>query len=758
MLNPTQESGGHPPAGGAAKDTRSPALRRVLPPRRRRAASREPTLAELTWTLAERRWTIVAVLVSALVGGAAFLLVARPVYEASVLVQVEGRAKPAAPEDVVQLFDTNPPAEAEMRLLSSRALLGDVVDALGLDVEAAPRRLPVVGDAVARLREGRGLASPPLALRRFGWGGERIALKRLEVSPALLGEPLVLVALDDDAFEVRAADGGAVLASGVVGTPASGGSGDRTVSLLVSELVARPGTEFTLKKNRRDELVERLQKALEVTEQGKPGGLVEVKLSGGDPALIARFVEALATTYVGQSLGRTSAEAAALLRTVEGRLPTLKADLDTAEAALTRFHQRNASVNLTLDAQRLLTRVNELEHAIGEAQLAEADRARRHTGTYPELAAPADTARRLRDERTTVEAQIAALPALELQYARLTRAVAVATERYTHLLNRAEELRTAKASWIGNARVMEHAVEPRRPVSPKRGLVMALAALLGLAGGLGAAFVRSAFDEGVRDPGDIEARTRLPVLATIPRSETQRRLGRLRRGARLDPLAVVDPGDAAVEELRALRTGVEFALARAPNHVVAIGSAGPGAGKSFVTVNLAHLLAAPDARVLVVDADLRRGLLHRYFGLDAPPGLSDVLSGAATLDAALRRTDRPNVDLLPSGGRVTNPAELLTGERLRRLLDEVAGRYGVVVVDTPPLLSVTDGALVARHAGVNLLVVRSGEQTAREIGLAAQRLARNGIQVSGAVLNDVRPTFGRYGRSGRYRYYDTRPA
>ncbi len=757
MLNPSQETGEPRPAPCAAEEAPTPVLRRARPARRARVARHEPTLAELAWTLTERRWTIAAVACASMIGGAAYLFVAPPVYESNVLVQVEGRARPAAPENVVQLFDTNPPAEGEMRLLRSRTLLDTVVDELGLDIEAHPRLLPLIGGAIARRHEGPAPAPALLGLARFGWGGERIQVKRLEVPDALVAEPLVLVALPGGRYELKASDG-TVLVTGAVGTPAKGGDGDRTVALLVSDLTARPQTEFTVKKLRRADLIEQLQKDLEVTEQGKAGGLVEVRLTGPDPGRVARILEALSATYVRQSLERTSGEAASMLRILEGRLSALKSNAEAAELALTRFHKRNGTLNMPADTHRLLARIGEIDHSIVEAELADAELARRHTGRYPDASAPGERVRQLRAERAAVEAQIAALPGLELEYTRLNREISVATERYARALSRTEELRAAKSGWLGNARVMEQAVERRVPASPKKGLVVALAALLGLGGGIAAAFLRSAFDDGVRDPDEIEARAGLPVFATIPRSATQRRIGRRGGGARLDALTIVDPGDAALEDLRALRTRVQFALVRATNNVVAIGSPAPSDGKSFVTVNLANLLAASDGRVLVVDGDLRRGILHRYFGLEAQPGLSDLLSGDATLELAVRHTDNPNIDLLPAGRRVPNPAELLSGAPFRRLLDQVSARYGVVVIDTPPILSVTDCALVGRHTGVNLLVVRAGERTAREIDLAVKRLVQNGATVDGAVLNDVRFTLGRYGRSGGYRRFDTPPA
>jgi tyrosine-protein kinase Etk/Wzc len=292
-------------------------------------------------------------------------------------------------------------------------------------------------------------------------------------------------------------------------------------------------------------------------------------------------------------------------------------------------------------------------------------------------------------------------------------------------------------------------------VRPKPALVLTLAVLLGLAGGVGVALALNALNRGVKDPDAIEVGTGLPVIATIPHSVAQRRLARRGRRGRLSALAVVDPEDAAVEDLRSLRTSVQFALLRAQSNVIAIGGLAPKAGKSFVSVNLAHLLAAAHGRVLLVDGDLRRGVLHRYFGVDAQPGLAEVVRGTAQLEDALRSAVAPNLDLLPAGGEVTNPAELLAGAPFQQTVSLLRERYKVVIVDTPPILSVTDSALVGRIAGVNLLVFRAGEHSAREISAALRRLVQNGVTVRGAILNDVRPSYGRYGR-GRYRRYEIR--
>jgi tyrosine-protein kinase Etk/Wzc len=237
---------------------------------------------------------------------------------------------------------------------------------------------------------------------------------------------------------------------------------------------------------------------------------------------------------------------------------------------------------------------------------------------------------------------------------------------------------------------------------------------------------------------------------TIPHSNKQSALVRAARkngGIGLPLLSVINPEDVSIESLRSLRTGLQFALVEAQNNVVAIISPTAGVGKSFVATNLAQVFASAGVRVVLVDADLRRGHLHRHFGLERQPGLSDAISGAAALDDTLRGTQEPNLSVLPTGSIPANPAELLSSERFETLLKELSGRFDCVIVDTPPILAVTDSALVARLAGVNVLVLRSGRHPIREIASTVKRLVQSGIKLHGAVLNDV-------SSRGRYRRYD----
>ncbi len=306
-----------------------------------------------------------------------------------------------------------------------------------------------------------------------------------------------------------------------------------------------------------------------------------------------------------------------------------------------------------------------------------------------------------------------------------------------------------KEGTLGNVRILDPALRADEPFSPQPARILGLALLLGLIGGVGLALARRALDQGVEDPNQLERVVGIPVFASVPFSKAEaERVGSPARALPL--LAVAEPRDLAVESLRNLRTALQFSLFESGSRVVSVSGPAPGVGKSFVIANLGHLLAEAGKRVVLVDADIRRGTLHRLFGLDRGLGLADVIAGAP-LDQALHETAQPGLVLVTSGTLPPNPAELLSSDRLGQLVAELAERFDLVLLDTPPVLAVTDAALVARHAGVNLLVARSGQHRLRELTAALRSLGRNGIRVNGFVLNGVRLDRG-LGRRSAYHY------
>jgi tyrosine-protein kinase Etk/Wzc len=696
----------------------------------------EPGLADHLAVVLEQRWLVLGVALAAFAAGAAHAFLAAPVYRSDVLLQVEQKQGGLAGlEEFEGLFSAASPAETEIEILRSRSLVGAAVDELHLDLLAGPRRLPLVGNALARLA-GR---------------EERIDLRRLDVPAHLVGRPMVLVAGEGGRYALLG-PGGEPLLEGRAGEPAAGGG----VEIFLAALEGRPGTDFVVARGGRDGAVEGLQGALRISEKGKKTGILQLSLEGPDPVRVAAILDALSRAYLRQNVERRSAEAAQTLEFLEVQLPALKGEALAAETALEQHREQNGGVDVTLETQAAIGRAVEVEKAASELEVERAALRKRFTEAHPAIAALDQKLARLREERRALDERMHRLPAAELEAARRMRDVRVANELYVALLNKAQELRVVRSGAVGNVRILDSAIVPTQPVAPRRLEILVLSALFGLAGGVAAAFARRALARGETDPDAIERSTGVPVYAAIPESVSEREAARRRRAGAAPPIAASAPRDLAIESLRSLRTSLQFALVESGGRVVAVGGPAPQVGKSFVVSNLAHLLGETGRRVLLVDADLRRGGLHRIFGGDRAPGLSDVIGGHVPLSAAVRDTGSPNVRLLPTGTIPPNPAELLSSDRFARVLEEAAAANDLVLLDTPPILAVTDAAIIGRLAGVNLAVLRSGRHPMREILAGLRQASRTGVRVHGIVLNEAELARG-LRRGGAYHYqYDYR--
>jgi tyrosine-protein kinase Etk/Wzc len=715
----------------------------------------ERGLAEHLYALFQARILISVTTVGAVALGALYLAIAIPTYRSDVVVQVEDTGKSIAGlSEVSELLGEKILGDTEMEILRSRSLLGAVVDQVNLQVEATPHRFPLLASLARRYR-GAAPARPFLGLRSYAWGGERIALERLDVPDSLLNENLTLLATPGG-YIVRG-PGGKQLLAGEVGKPASGTHPDGPVRAFVSDLSARPGTRFDVSKRSRSRVIEQIQEELRITEKGKNTGVLVVALPGADPQRLAHILDAVATNYVRQNVERKSAEAAKTLDFLETQLPALRANLEAAEAALKGYQVQKGVVDLSREAQAMLEHSVSIERALSESEMQRSDLRQRFTENHPALISLTDKVEKLRGERAALNAKMRDLPGTELESARFARDVKVASELYDVLLNKAQELRVVKSGTIGNVRILDRASVPDRPTSPKSGPVLLVCLVLGLCGGVALAFARKSLYAGIDDPEMVERLAGVTVYATVPRSAKQASLNRSsgRREAQA-LLSAVDPGDTAVEAIRSLRTGLQFALLEASNNVVMVTGPTADVGKSFVTANLAHVMASAGRRVLLIDGDLRRGRVHKFFGGSRSPGLSDVFTGSALMADAVRKSQLDDLHWLPTGRIPPNPAELVGSDRFQRVLAELSARYDLVLIDTAPILPVTDAALIGQFAGTTLFVLRAGSHPVREIVSAVKRLAQNGVKVQGAVFNDVSGAGARYSKYGYQYRYDSR--
>jgi len=526
--------------------------------------------------------------------------------------------------------------------------------------------------------------------------------------------------------------------NGKVGAEVTGASSLGPVRLKVDKLVGAPGAQFELQRASTLGTIDALQKRLTVAETALQSGIISVSLEGGDSRQTAAIVNNIARRFVQQDVDKRSAEAEHTLAFLDQQLPELRKQLDESEQRYNTFRNRQGTVDLSEESRLLLQQIVDNKTKLSDLQQQRAELSQRFTANHPSVAALDAQIGALAGAQTRLGRSVSVLPDTEQTALRLLRDVRVNTELYTNLLNSAQQLRIAKAGQIGNVRVVDFAQAADVPVRPKRLIVILISAGVGLVLGILVAFIRKALYGGVERPEEIEKQLGVRVFAIVPRSthqlRLQRKVGMRREG--LHVLAAQAPEDAAVEGIRGLRTSLQLQLADARNNVVMLTGSRPEAGKSFLSVNLATLVASTRKRVLLIDGDMRRGDIHSHFGVRHQPGLSDVLMGA-DVSAAILHDVLPGVDLITKGSLPSHPSELLMSDRLGEILDDLKLRYDLVIVDTPPVLAVTDATVIGKHAGTSLLVVRHGKNQVQEIGETMKRLHHGGVNMKGVLLTDV---------------------
>ena len=754
----------------------------------------EFALGDMLSILRRQIWWIlaIAVVLTALAAGYAYMTT--PVYSTDALIQVEaneqnvvGFAPPNGQQQQQQANNGQPTTAAQIELLKSRSLLAGIVDQFDLDFGAQPNRLPIIGTIAAKLWHDQSVSKPWLGLKQYAWGGEQIKVNSIDVPHALEGAKLQLKALPDDRYELSA-PGDRVLLDGTVGELEHGNG----VSILIGTLVARPGTTFTVVKYNQLDAVDRLATSLRVAERGKDSGVLEVSLDGSDPQMITDVLNAVTSTFIAAHLARKQEEASKMLAFLNGELPKFKTDLENAESALAQYRSKSGSMQPTAESATYLASGIDYEKQIAALRVQRTQLLQRFTEQSDKVRSVDDQIATLAAEKTRLDARFNGMPADQQAAVALERNAKVAEEVYVQLMSKAQELSVNRAGTIGNVHVVDPAMRPSIPIKPKRELIIAGAAIFGLILGSLFAFVKQTFFSGVDDPDQLERTLHLPIFGSIAYSGEQARLDgsgalartpprvllnggppspnrsvvvrgadeRTRDGVGLPVLARQFPHDMTVEGLRNFRTALQFGMIDAANKVVALTGPAPSVGKSFLVVNLAVLMAEAGKRVLLIDADLRRGHLGDFFGRRGGIGLSEMLSGQVDPVEALMTTGMQNLHFIGTGAHPPNPSELLMTPRLRQCLEELEESYDVVLIDTPPVLAVTDASLIAHVAGTTVMVLRSGAHTEREIAESLKRLDRAGARVLGGVFNAVPANRSRGGYEYDYAYsyqYDSEP-
>lgn len=681
-------------------------------------------IAKILWA---KKWIVLAFTFVGLLVGFFLMRWMRDVYSSDALLQLDvSSSKTSAMVDIGSIFEQESPAEAEIRLIKSRHVLMEVVTKENLNYSSSP-----IGfwNRLAR-KEGRmelSLFSVPDAVKQesYEWIAETI-------SP--------------NEFRLYSPLGGTLVEGSVGNTYRVPFAGD-SLAICVSMMLAEPGQKFKLAELNVLEVAEGLKKSLNVAEDGKKTNILTLSLENRYSDKAASILNAVIETYVRQNVEMRSAEAEKTLEFLEEQLPSIKAKLDSAEGALTNYRHEVGTVDLTAEAKVTLDRQVHLKAQLLAVEQQIQENARLYTEDHPTMQAILQQQSRLKREIAKEEALVKDLPTTQQEVIKLQQEVKINNELYTSILNNIQQLRVVRAGEIGNVRIVDKACIRAKPIKPRRKIILLGGMLGGFLLGCGLIFLqRMMYGNGVTSASEIERETNVSVFSKIAKTRMDN-IPSYRE--RLFCLAAVAPENLSVEQLRLLRSALEFSFLDAGNKVLLVSGISPGAGKSFVSMNLAYLFAMMGKKVLLVDADLRKSRLSEK----KAAGLSDVLCGKSNLEDVVEKVCDGAFEFLPIGKRNNNPNELLSSKNFEEFIRHSKETYDVVLVDTPPINLVADAQSIARYVDFALLVLRYRMDSMENIKEALAALDIAGVQKRAFVLNQCYNdgSFQSYGYYKKYK-------
>ncbi|ELZ6917348.1 polysaccharide biosynthesis tyrosine autokinase [Acinetobacter baumannii] len=707
-------------------------------------------LKELFFSLIAQ-WKLIALcVILSVVCALLYLRVTPDTYSVDALVQVEDSkgASAALFGDLSQMIEQKSPAQAEIEILKSRLVLGSVIKDLHLNIQVSSTENTLTHRLLSDADYKTEYTTKSVI---FKDGLKSFDIRQFEIPAYYLDKNLLL---DFDKQSLRLTD--PVTEEVILTVPlnqvnhVAGPHGLWKVAIFTKDQF---DATYNIKSLSLPIAVNAISANYAVAERGKLTGVLGLNYQGQDKEHITKVLNAILATYSAQNIERRSAESAQTLKFLDEQLPDLKKQLDDAERQFNKFRQQYNTVDVTKESELYLTQSITLETKKAELEQKQAEMAAKYTAEHPAMREINGQLAAINKQIGELNSTLKQLPDVQRQYLQLYREVEVKTQLYTALLNSYQQLRIAKAGEIGNVRIVDTAVEPVEPIKPKKLLVLILSVFVG--GFIGAliALLRNMLRTGIKDSGQIENEMDLPVYATVPRSPIQEsRIKILKKKKSIPILAVKNSDDIAIESLRSIRTAIHFALANAKNNIIMIAGPSPEVGKSFISTNLATIFAQGNKRVLLIDADMRRGYMHKYFDVDVKPGLSELLSGQADLQKVLHKTQVANLDVITRGKSPTNPSEILSSNQFKELLEQLQSQYDHIIIDTPPVLAVTDGIIISQYTGVNLIVARYAKSQMKELELTVNHFEQAGVKVNGFILNDIQRASAGYGYGYNYAY------
>ncbi|WP_201546557.1 polysaccharide biosynthesis tyrosine autokinase [Psychrobacter immobilis] len=704
-----------------------------------------------------RGWKIIVFFaILGLIVGVLYSRYVNPTFRSDAIIQIEENSKGAAAlgADISELIGSQASkAEAEAELIKSRMILEPVVNLLHLRIRLSDPNISAI-DRIKSNSTDTQINKPEGVSLKTEDG--KVEISQFNVSQEYLNQPFTLTrsatgfVLSNDFDDFK----------GQIGKAHQFRGTDGQIQITVNDLPA-DGYPVNITKQSLQTTTEQINTDLSVVEKGKQTGIIQLSMTGANQQQTSLILKQIVLSYIDQNQSRGSEETTKTISFMETQIPTLKKKLEDSEAIFNEFRKKYGTIDVSKEAELLLTESSQIDVQLNELRLKKADLTTYYTEEHPLVIQINDQLEVLNTRKQDIDDTIVGLPEIQREFLQLSADSAINREIYLTLLKNYEQLKIVKAGQIGFARIIDLPINNFKAIAPKKSLIVILATLLGSMLGTMLVLLKNMLRNVVKDPERLEAKTGVPVLATIPRSPLLTRL-RQNKKASNRLLAYVDNNSLSYEAIKSLRTNLMFGMpvqGRAGQRakVILITGESPGVGKSFISSNLTEVFAQLDKKVLIIDADMRLGELHKMFSMSQDNGLSDYLSQDKThlskdsaqaskvvagqevndLTGFIHATGIDNIDFMPRGKHPRNPASLLANGSFDHLMAELNLHYDYIIIDSPPILAASDAMILSQYADKVLMVARYDKSIEGQVVYAINQMNKANIKVDGIILNDV---------------------
>lgn len=702
----------------------------------------ELSLMDVLYQAMQNRWIIASVFIFCLIISAVMIYIEKPTYESKLLLQIDSVKNNVTQDLVSQLSNQsslNEFASTQISLIRSRFVLEPVIEKLGLNI----------------------YYEPDLSWKKkfFKTQNYNYSVNYFKVPNYDLNKSFKIF-FDRSEHLKLVDDSGKIILEGKVGQLITNQLGYK---IKINHANFIPNEAFFIKKFSSLNALDELLAHLKIQQMGDRGmlntGILELSLQGHDVKQIVNTLNEIALEAVRRDVKKKSQEAAKTLEFLYYQLPITKNHLQDSEQKLNNYRAQSGKIDIKVQTQFLLQKLVSLDNELDRLKLKKMSMLAYYTKKHPKIINLEERIQGIQKQRLKLETILKALPASDQIAMNLMRDVNVKKMLYMKLLNKIQELEVIKAGTISNVHILTKASEPQLPLPSHAKAYLLLALIFATLISTVIILIKNIFYNKIEDPYWIEKHYQIPNLAIIPYAKEQNQNVLVQKNKIFNLVSHEFPQSLAIEALRSLRTSIQVNLATSTNNIVTIMGVSPSVGKSFISSNLAYLMASAGKRVLIIDADLRKGTVHKYMHLEASPGLAEILEKDLKFENLIQKNIYPNLDVLPRGDYPKNPSELLMKAQFSHMLEELSSKYDLIIVDTAPVLMVTDAVLIGGRSSNNYLIIGAKAHQSVEIDLVMKRLNAAGVRLIGTIFNisqseNYQNLFGRYARYGQYYHYN----